>query len=334
MTPAVSVLLPYRDAGATLAEAVESVLAQRGVDLELVLVDDGSRDEGPTIAARLAARDRRVVRVEAGGIGIARALERGLLAARAPFIARMDGDDVCHPERLRRQLDAFAADPTLALVATQVEAFPSEIVGEGLQRYIAWQNALVTPEDHARELFVESPVCHPSVMLHRAAIEAVGGWRDVPWPEDYDLWLRIDAAGGRMAKVPEVLLRWRHHERRATFNDGRFSLDRFRECKAPHLARRVLADGRPLAVWGAGRTGKRLTRLLETHGVRADHFIDVDPKKIGGIARGAPVVGPDRLPVGTHLVVVAAGAIGARALIREALDAAGFREGHDYLCAA
>jgi hypothetical protein len=215
-----------------------------------------------------------------------------------------------------------------------VEAFSDGVVGEGLLRYVAWQNTLLTADDHRRELFVESPLCHPSVMLRKAAVEAVGGWRDVAWPEDYDLWLRLDAAGFALDKVPEVLLRWRHRDGRLTFADSRYGLEEFRRAKAPHLARRVLADGRPLAVWGAGRTGKRLARLLEAHGVFADHFIDIDPKKIGNVARGRPVRAATSLPLHTHLVVVAAGAIGARALIRAALDGAGFREGRDYLCAA
>jgi glycosyltransferase involved in cell wall biosynthesis len=334
MTPQISVLLPYRDASETLDEALDSVLAQDQVDLEVIAVDDGSRDDGPARVARLAGRHGRLVAVSAGGVGIARALAIGLAEARAPLIARMDSDDLCLPGRFARQVDLLRAQPRVAVVGTQVEPFPSEAVGEGLRRYVAWQNALVTPEDHARQLFVESPLCHPSVMIRREVLAQVGGWRDVGWPEDYDLWLRIDAAGGQLAKVPQVLLQWRHRVGRATFADDRYHLEQFRRAKAPHLARRVLADGRPLAVWGAGRTGKRLARLLEIYGVRADHFIDIDPKKIGSVARGAPIVGPARLPIGTHLVVVAAGAIGARDLIRASLDHAGFREGYDYLCAA
>jgi GT2 family glycosyltransferase len=282
--------------------------------------------------ARLAAAHRALVTTGTTGVGIARAIKAGVDRAQAPLIARMDGDDVCLPDRFVRQAERFAADARLGALGTQVEAFP--VAGEGLGRYIGWQNRVLGAEAHATQLFIESPLCHPSVMVRRAALDAVGGWRDVAWPEDYDLWLRLDAAGYALDKVPEVLLRWRHSTGRATFADLRYGIEQFRRAKAPHLARRVRADGRPLAVWGAGRTGKRLTRLLESHGVQADHFIDIDPKKIGNLARGRPVRSPERLPLGTHLVVVAAGAIGARDLIRATLDGAGFTEGRDYLCAA
>jgi glycosyltransferase involved in cell wall biosynthesis len=332
--PEVSVLLPYRDVAATIDEALGSLLAQRGVALEVIAIDDGSRDEGPARVARLAASDRRVVMTASGGVGIAGALALGARAARTPLLARMDGDDVCHPERLARQLALLASDERLAAVGTRVAAFPDAAVADGLRRYVAWQNSLVSAEDHARQLFVEAPLCHPSVVLRREALERVGGWRDIDGPEDYDLWLRLDASGYRMAKVPEVLLGWRHRVGRASFTDARYALERFRDLKAPHLARRLRALGRPVAVWGAGPTGKRLARALEPHGCRAGRFIDIDPRKIGGRARGVEVVAPQALVRGAETVVVAAGAAGARDLIRARLDEAGFREGDDYLCAA
>jgi glycosyltransferase involved in cell wall biosynthesis len=328
----VSVLLPYRDAGETIEEAVDSVLAQCGPRFELICVDDGSTDGGPRRVAALAARHRSIVTVATGGVGIVRALQAGLAVARAPLIARMDGDDVCLPDRFAQQVDGFMRNPRLGVLGTQIEAFP--LAGEGLRRYVDWQNGVLGPAAHATQLFIESPLCHPSVMLRRTALDAVGGWQDVAWAEDYDLWLRLDAAGWELDKVPSLLLRWRHRDGRLTFADSRYDRDQFHRAKAPHLARRVLADGRPLAVWGAGRTGKRLVRELEPHGVVPDHFIDIDPKKIGNVARGRPIRSSARLPLGTHLVVVAAGAIGARAIIRAQLDHAGFEEGRDYLCTA
>src|SRR5689334_14916883 len=105
--PAVSVLLPYRDARATLEEALDSVLAQRGVELELLAIDDGSRDDGAQLVVRLAARDPRIVQLQTPGVGIALALNHALETARAPLIARMDADDVALPDRLAAQLDAL-----------------------------------------------------------------------------------------------------------------------------------------------------------------------------------------------------------------------------------
>jgi glycosyltransferase involved in cell wall biosynthesis len=330
----ISILLPYRDVASTIDEALDSVLAQRGVSVEVLAIDDGSRDDSAARVAKLATRHRAIVMMQAGGAGIARALELGRARARGEWIARMDGDDVAHPDRLRLQREELASNETLAAIGARVEAFPVENVGGGMLRYVAWQNSLLTPEQHARQLFVESPLCHPSVTLRASALARVGGWRKGSFPEDYDLWLRLDAAGFALAKRPETLLSWRHRAGRTTFADPRCHLDRLREAKAPFLARRVRALGRPLAVWGAGQTGRRMARALEGEGLHALEFIDVDAKKIGRRARGAPIVDRWSLTRGQRTLVVAAGAIGARDLIRAHLDAIGFVEGDDYLCAA
>jgi glycosyltransferase involved in cell wall biosynthesis len=336
--PALSVLLPYRDAAATIDEAVDGILAEADVDLELVAIDDGSRDDGAARLAALAARHRQVRAISAapasGSLGVAGALMRGLAVARAPLIGRMDADDVSVPGRLARQVAALAAAPDVAVIGTRVEAFPDAIVGAGLRRYVAWQNELLTPADHRRELFVESPLCHPSVVLRCAALAAVGGWRDGDFPEDYDLWLRLDQAGFGLAKLPEVLLRWRHREGRATYTDPRYAAARFPHVKAGPLAHRLRVLGRPFVIWGAGPTGKRLARALEPHGARPSAFVDIDPRKVGGRARGAPVREPGTLVAGVETVVVAVGAEGARALIRAHLTEWGFVEGRHFLCAA
>ncbi|MFW5875392.1 MAG: glycosyltransferase [Myxococcota bacterium] len=333
-TPRLSVLLPYRNAAPTLDEALRSVLSEREVPLEVLAVDDGSQDDGPERVRARARDDPRVRPLTTQGVGIARALNLAVEGARAPLLARMDADDVSLPGRFPRQVAMLEGDPSLGAVGTRVEAFPAGAVGGGLARYVRWQNGLVTPADHDRDLFVESPLCHPSVAIRRRAMDAVGGYHEGPFPEDYDLWLRLHAAGWRLAKVPQVLLRWRHESGRMTFQDPRFAPERFRELKARHLAPRLHAIGRPVTLWGAGPTGRRLGRALEAHGIRAQRFVDIDPRKIGGHARGVPIVAPERLRKGTELILVAVGARGARKLIRNALDARGFVELEDYICAA
>jgi len=334
MSPAVSVILPYRNVAETIETAVQSTLDQTLPAIEVLAIDDGSTDSGPDRVRALAARDHRVRCLQTPGVGIVRALELGLEHARGTMIGRMDGDDLCLPRRLEQQAALLRQSPRVAAAGVQVEGFPASAVAEGMRRYIQWQNELLTPEDHAREIFVEAPLCHPSVLIRRSALHAVGGWRDAGWPEDYDLWLRFDAAGWGMAKVPEVLLRWRHRPHRATFQDRRYALDRFRWAKAGHLARRVRNLGRPLVVWGAGPTGKRLARALEAHALFPSFFVDIDPNKIGRTARNARILSLDSLTPRTCTVIAAVGARGARAEIRSYLNRRGFREGSDFLFAA
>ncbi|MFO0756535.1 MAG: glycosyltransferase [Byssovorax sp.] len=331
--PLVSVLLPYRDAAATITPAIESLLGE-DVPFELVVVNDGSRDDGPAQVAALAARDPRITHLSTSGIGIPGALSLALSHARGALIARMDGDDLSLPGRLSRSLDLLESDPRLGVVGTQVEAFADGAVGEGMLRYVAWMNGLVTPEAHARDMFVESPLCHPSVMMRKNALDTVGGYRDPPWAEDYDLWLRFHQHGYRMAKVPEVFLRWRDRPDRATVRDARYSLARFDEAKAHYLAPVLRSLGRPVAVWGAGKTGKRMGRALGREGVVPEVYLDIDPLKVGRLSRGMPVRPPETLVRGQHTVVVAVGARGAREIVRGRLVGWGWVEGEEFICAA
>lgn len=333
--PRVAVLLPARDAAATLAAAVGSILRQTERDLAVVCVDDGSTDDTPAVLERLAARDRRVVVVRGPGEGIARALGRGLARIDAPLVARMDADDVAHPARLAVQRAALEADPALAAVGSQVALFPRAAVRAGMDRYAAWLNGLVTPALVARDLLVEAPLVHPAATLRRDRLEAVGGWRDGPFPEDYDLWLRLSAAGATLTNVPRVLLRWRESPGRLTRTDPRYALERHVALKCRHLAGAVLGDRREVALWGAGETGRAFAAALGREGIGVALFVEVDRKKIGRTVRGAPVISFEDVGRARGLpLLVAVGAPGARALIRAELGKRGFEELRDYRCVA
>ncbi|MFI5296951.1 MAG: glycosyltransferase [Polyangiales bacterium] len=331
---ALSIVLPFRDAATTLDEAIESVLAERGPPFELLAIDDGSTDEGARIVEGWASRDRRVRLIRAAGSGLVSALSTGVAHARAAFIGRMDADDVSLPGRFAAQLLTLDRDPSLAAVGGVVEIFGDEGHALGLRRYVAWQNSVKSAADHARAIFIESPLCHPSVTMRASAITRVGGYRAFAGPEDYDLFLRFDEAGLRLAKIDRPALRWRHHARRATFRDPRYALERVRDVKASHLLRRLRALGRPIVVWGAGPTGKRLVRAMEPHGIVFDRFVDIDPDKLARLARGHVIDSICSLRRGQETVLVAVGARGARDNVRAALDALGWCEGADYLCGA
>lgn len=324
----ISVILPFRNAAATIDAALSGLLAESDPAREVIAIDDGSSDGGALRVQTWAARDPRVKLITSGGVGLVQALERGVRSARGALIARMDADDLSHRARLSRQRAHLEAHPELAVLGTAVEAFVDQgELGEGMQRYVAWQNAILTPEEHALARFIESPLCHPSIMMRRDALLSVGGYRELDGPEDYELFLRFSAHGYQLAKLPETLLSWRHHRGRATFADGRYALDKFRAVKAPHLARVLLQRARRLVVWGAGPTGRRLARALAHHGATASLFVDIDPRKLGRTAQGAPIREPSALDASRDQVVVAVGARGARALIEPELRARGFVEG-------
>ena len=339
MPPSISVLMPCYNAASTLDEAVVSILDQTFTDLELIAVDDGSTDDTLRRLQSWAQQDRRVVVLPRSHGGLVDALQAGLSACRAPLVARMDADDRSSTDRLGRQFAALEAHPEVAVVGCLVEGSPSQDVRQGLQMYIEWLNGLVTPEAIAREIFVESPLAHPSVVMRRSWLERVGGYQDRGWPEDYDLWLRLHLAGARFAKVPEVLLGWREHPARATRTDRRYAVENFLRAKAHYLTRGPLVDRDSLVVWGAGQIGRRLSKHLVRGGAPLRAFIDIDPAKIGRIRRGVPTFGVEELPalwtsLPRPVLVAAVGSRGARALIRGQLEGMGLVEALDWWAVA
>lgn len=195
----VSVVIPARDEGAFIAEALASVLAQTHRPLEVIVVDDGSRDRTAEIAA---AHGARVLRQSHQGVAAAR--NTGLRAARGAYWAICDADDVMTPERLVRQVDHLQRHPEHGLVFGLTEAF----VTPGEPR----------PE-HYDPVWDDGPYpWHPSAMLARRAVLGIVGPFDetLPLGEDMDWIARATEAGVRAGAIEHVVLRYRIHRANAT----------------------------------------------------------------------------------------------------------------------
>ena len=334
-TPAISVLMPCHNAAATLQTALNSLYVQTLQNIEIIAVDDGSNDETAAILRRQAEIEPRLRIICQPHQGIISALNTGLADCLAPYIARMDADDYSYPERLERQLDYLESHANIAVVGCLVEGFPSENLREGFRIYIDWQNSLISNGDICREIFVESPMAHPSTTMRKSWVDGAGGYQENGWPEDYDLWLRLYLDGGQFAKVPEKLFRWRERPDRLTRTDRRYSLENFLRAKAHYLARGPLAEREAVIIWGAGMMGRRLSKHLQLQGAPLAAFVDIDPAKIGRTRRGLPILAPDALPeflgrFSDPIVLAAVGARGARALIRQRLNEIGLEEGADW----
>ncbi len=329
-----SVLLPVRDAAATLRCSLASVARQSEPHFECVVVDDGSRDGSRQTAERFAAGDARFRVIAAPRAGLVPALNRGIAECAAPLIARHDADDVMRRERLAKQCDVLDAEPGLAGVGCHVRLFPRRTLSDGMRAYEAWINSLITVESVRHNAFVECPLAHPTLVLRSDPLRAFG-YRERGWPEDYDLVLRLLAAGHALAVVPEQLLAWRDGPARLSRTSPAYAPEAFTACKAEFLASGFLAAHERYVLWGYGGTGRALRAELARHGKALARVIELHPRKLGQRIHGAEVVPPaslrERCP--WPIVVSVAGAA-PRAEIRAELAALGYREGHDFLCAA
>lgn len=324
----VSVLLPFHNAAATLVEAVESIRSQTFTGWELLLLDDGSTDGSGALAAEHARRDPRIRLRTFAHRGIVPTLNDGLAEARGKYVARMDADDVCHPERLWKQAALLETHPEVGVVGCRVAYGGDTVAQAGYAAHVDWLNGLLSAEAHFANRFVDATVAHPSVLFRREICEEHGGYRDGDFPEDFELWLRWMEAGVRFAKVPETLLTWRDPPSRLSRTDPRYAPEAFYRVKCDYLLKCVPRQ-RPIWLWGSGRLTRQRFAPLEPFA----GYVDVDPGKTGQNMKGRPVIFPQELPP-EAFVLCGVASRGARKKIETFLEESGRRVLRDYLLCA
>lgn len=328
--------MPVRNAGDYLIEAVASILQQTHAELELIIIDDHSSDG----AIERLPCDPRLVIVPNFATGLVAALNTGLAIAKYPFIARMDGDDIAHPDRLFLQINFLLDEPHIDIVGAKVQMFcDSGSVGEGYRLYEHWINQQLSPEQIEQNFFIESCIPHPTAMLRRDLLRQLGGYQDCSWPEDYDLWCRAFIAGKTFAKPDtDALLRWRDHALRASRSQQQYNKQQFLKCKAfylsAYLRKHQIND---VAIWGAGPTGLKMYDYLLEHGIEAAYFIDINPRLAGRQKRNKeikliePSLKVSQLDALTEVLLIAVSARGARDQIRKLLEKTKKRPMRDYV---
>ena len=246
MRPRVSVLMPAFNAERFLARAVDSVLAQTHEDLELVVVDDGSRDRTHELLQELARKDPRVrVLHNAQNLGIVRTRNRAFAEAdpKSAYFALMDADDVCLPERLALQLDFLQAQPDYALVGGNLILIDEADRDIGKRTYPASYEAICDVITRF------NPIAQPTATVRRSAIDAVGMY-DVRYPrcQDYDLWMRI-ARRFKIANLDAFTLRYRISETQGKVTQLRRSLELSLQIQREHMFESQFFRATNVAYW-------------------------------------------------------------------------------------
>jgi glycosyltransferase involved in cell wall biosynthesis len=182
-SPQVTVVIPTFDRAALLPRAVESVLAQKGAEWELVIVDDGSTDDTPRVLERWSDARIRKLRVEHGGVSAAR--NAGAALGSAPYIAFLDSDDEWLPGKLAAQLEQ------LGETELQVSQTEEIWIRRGV-RVNPPAQALKSDGDLFAASLERCMITPSSVIMTRSLFEKSGGFRtDFAACEDYELWLRL-----------------------------------------------------------------------------------------------------------------------------------------------
>jgi glycosyltransferase involved in cell wall biosynthesis len=291
MPPTMSVVMPVYNAAAYVEQAVASILSQTLADFEFLIFDDGSTDDSPRLLADLAHKDRRIRLTRGPHLGYVPWLNKSIADAVAPFLARMDADDVALPARLERQADYLAAHPECVALGTNYVSIDSD--GDVLGRS---DQETEPPRIHAQLLGGKLGVlAHPTVVMRLDAVRRVGGYNAQFEPsEDLDLWFRL-AEYGELANLGDELLLYRQHVASVCYSQA--------ERQRRHLDR-IVTDGRarqglpPLAIslyvspelpewrqhrrwarWALGAGEKRTARKHARRALRA-HASDVQSRLV------------------------------------------------------
>jgi glycosyltransferase involved in cell wall biosynthesis len=204
--------MPVRDGELFVDLAIQSIRAQSHRDIEVIIVDDGSRDGTPEILNRHAADDSRIRIIAIPPRGIVAALNHGIEAASGAMIARMDADDIAKPERLARQLEMLSRHPEAALVGSGYEVI--DAAGR-IRRSVSVPAAAAEIREALKH---RNCIAHPTVLMRRDAVLAVGGYRRAfQQCEDYDLWLRLSERYD-LLNIDEPLLLYREHSGQLTWS--------------------------------------------------------------------------------------------------------------------
>ena len=337
MNKELNIVLPVFNAEKTISVALESLQNQSFSSWECIVVDDGSTDKTQPIISNFKNRDSRFKIIKISHSGIVTALNVGLENANAPFIARMDADDISLPERFFKQIDFLQKNPKIDAVSCLVEHVANdEKSTKGFARYVEWTNQIITPEDHFLNRFIESPVIHPTVMFRKEVLENFKGYSEAHnWPEDYELWLRWMEKGVTFAKVPEKLFCWTDREDRLSRTHSSCITEAFYECKTEYLISGPLKNCSQVGIFGAGRVSRKRSELLSNYGKEIIFYIDIDPQKIGKKINNRPVISPDKLEELSKIPLISyIGTHGARDAIRKILKGSKYIEGENFWCMA
>jgi glycosyltransferase involved in cell wall biosynthesis len=236
--------MPLYNARRFVAEAVGSVLGQTFADFELIVIDDGSTDGSGEVAVAAAGGDSRFRMERQENRGVSAAANRGTELARGEFLARVDSDDICFPDRLEKQVEFLRSHPDYVAVGSRILLMDEE----GAELFEMPGVPLTHDEIDRGLMAVEWAIYQPAAMMRTAAVRRVGGYRaDLHIHEDHDLFLKL-AEIGRLANLPEALIKYRQRADSAVSVYAGSHVESFRSVYEEAWQRRGLAGMKDIPV--------------------------------------------------------------------------------------
>lgn len=279
--PLISIIMAAKDTAPYLPACLDSIIDQTYQNWELIAVNDHSTDDTPEILEAYAEKDPRIRVFHSKRPLLIPTLKEGYPHIKGELINRMDSDDRMPSYKLQVMLDAWQEHGKGTIVAGGTQHFVDEgEVGDGFLRYDRWLNDLARTSSHYEQIYRECVIPSHCWMIHRDDFEKVGAFEPEVYPEDYDLCFRFYQAGLRVIGIDRVLHFWRDRSERISRTWDVYKDNRYFELKLRYFLKIDREEPRPLVLWGAGRNGKDMARLLLENG-QLFHWVCDNENKIG-----------------------------------------------------
>jgi glycosyltransferase involved in cell wall biosynthesis len=276
----ISILIPFKNTEAFISECIISILKQTYIHWEAIFIDDSSTDSSFRIVQSYAEQDARIKLYKNNGNGIIEALRTAFDASNGTYITRMDSDDIMADNRNEVLINNLLKYGKKHLAVGLVKYFRADGVSDGYTRYERWINKLTATGTNYSEIYKECVIPSPCWMLHRDDFMACKGFKPNRYPEDYDLTFRFYRANYKCIPCDKVLLYWRDYSTRTSRTHEHYAINYFLDIKVHYFLELDYDINRPLTVWGAGKKGKTVAKLLIAHHIPF-YWICDNEKKIG-----------------------------------------------------
>lgn len=277
----VSIIMAAKDTALYLAECLDSILAQSYQNWELIAINDHSSDETPTILEAYAEKDSRIRVFHSDRKKLIPTLKYGYQYVKGDLINRMDSDDRMPHDKLEALVTEWLKYGKGTIIAGGTEHFVDEgEVGGGFLRYEQWLNAVAKNNRHYQEIYKECVIPSHCWIIHKEDFDLVDGFNPEIYPEDYDLCFRFYKHGLKVEGIDKVLHHWRDRSDRISRTWEEYKDNRYFDMKLRYFYEIDRDKTRPLVLWGAGRNGKDMAKLLLGRNDNF-HWVSDSERKIG-----------------------------------------------------
>ena len=278
--PLISILIPFKNTAEFLSDCLLSIIDQSYTNWELLIVDDGSTDEGHRLVKDYSNKDSRIKLFKNEGKGIIEALRLAFSKSKGEFITRMDSDDIMSNNKLEVLSDNLIKYGKHHVAIGLVNYFSKTGIGDGYSKYETWINNLTVNGTNYTEIYKECVIPSPCWMIHREDLINSNAFNPNRYPEDYDLAFRFYENDYKCIPCSTVLHKWRDYDTRTSRTDPHYTHGYLLDIKLHYFLKLDYNDSRPLIIWGAGDKGKTIAKTLIEKDV-SFHWICDNPNKIG-----------------------------------------------------